>query len=372
MSTRIGILKGDGIGPEIVAATQQVLTATGIDFSWVDLPVSAEAVAKHGHPLPQETVEALREVRVALKGPLMVDRMRGRITCVHRDGSEHVYPSINNAIRRELGLFVNPRPLIGMGPLSGRHAALDVVIMREITEDIYIGWEHQIGDDAAEAIKLTTRTAAERVARFSFEFARRNARRRVSCVHKANVLNYTDGLFLRCCRRVAAEFPDIEFDDCMVDAACYHLVKDPARFDVLVTSNQYGDILSDLGAGLIGSLGLAPGGNIGAETAVFEASHGAAPDIAGKGIANPIAMILSGALMLRHLQRTDAALRVERAVRAVVMEGRVLTPDLGGRATTEEVAAAICKVLAHQGRHAPVALQPSTTASLASIDPPPR
>lgn len=345
---RIGILKGNGIGPEIMAATQQVLEATGRAFTWVEIPIAEEAVARHGHPLPPETVAALREVRVALKGPLIVDKMQGRITCAHADGSEHTYPSLNNAIRRELALFVNPRPLLGMGPaaVSPRHAALDLVIMREITEDVYIGWEHQIGDDAAQAIKLTTRTAARRVARFSFEFARSNGRRRVTCVHKANVLNFTDGLFLRCCREVAGEFPQIAFDDCMVDAACYNLVKAPEKFDVIVTSNQYGDILSDLGAGLIGSLGLAPGANIGPEVAVFEASHGAAPDIAGKGIANPIALILSGALLLRHVGLAAEAGRVERAVRAVVQEGGSLTPDLGGRAGTVELTREICRRLA--------------------------
>ncbi len=338
----IGILKGNGIGPEITAATQRVLTATGRSFTWVDIPIANEAVALHGHPLPQETVEALKAVRVTLKGPLIVDKLQGRLTCVHRDGSEHTYPSLNNAIRRELALFVNPRPILGMGALSGRHASLDMVIMREITEDVYIGWEHQIGDYAAEAIKLTTRAASERVARYSFEFARQNGRKRVTCVHKANVLNYTDGLFLRCCREVAAQFPDIAFDDCMIDAACYHVVKNPTRFDVVVTSNQYGDIFSDLGAGLIGSLGLAPGANIGPEAAVFEASHGAAPDIAGRGIANPIALILSGALLLRHVGLPTEAARVEHAAREVVLAGEVLTPDLGGSATTDQVADAIC------------------------------
>ncbi len=338
----IGILKGNGIGPEIMAATQRVLTATGRSFTWVDIPIADEAVALHGHPLPQETVEALKAVRVALKGPLIVDKLQGRLTCVHRDGSEHTYPSLNNAIRRELALFVNPRPILGMGALSGRHASLDMVIMREITEDVYIGWEHQIGDVAAEAIKLTTRAASERVARYSFEFARQNGRKRVTCIHKANVLNYTDGLFLRCCREVAAQFPDIAFDDCMIDAACYHIVKNPTRFDVVVTSNQYGDIFSDLGAALIGSLGLAPGANIGSETAVFEASHGAAPDIAGQGIANPIALILSGALLLRHVGLAAEALRIERAVRTVILAGQVLSPDLGGKSTTRQVTEAIC------------------------------
>jgi isocitrate dehydrogenase (NAD+) len=338
----VAVIAGNGIGPEITAATQRVLEATGLVFAWVSVAVGEEALAQHGHPLPQESVRRLQEISVALKGPLIVEKLKGRVVCTHDDGSEHVYPSLNNALRRELRLFVNPRPLRGMGAVSGRWADLDVVIMREVTEDVYAGLERAVDGDRAEAIKLTTRGAARRVARFSFEFARRNGRRRVTCVHKANVLGLTDGMFLECCREVAAGYPDIEFDDCMVDAAAYALVKAPGRFDVIVTSNQYGDILSDLGAGLVGSLGLAPGANIGEAGAMFEASHGAAPDIAGRGIANPIALILSGALLLRHVGAVKEAERVETAVRAVVIGGKTLTPDLGGKATTEELTAAIC------------------------------
>ncbi len=339
---RIAVVAGNGIGPEIIAATQRVLVATGLAFEWCPVPVGEDAVALHGHPLPQASVRQLQETGLALKGPLIVEKLLGRVVCTHADGSEHVYPSLNNALRRELRLFVNPRPLRGMGSLSGRWADLDIVIMREVTEDVYAGIERMVGPDRAEAVKLTTRTASLRVARYSFEFARKNRRRRVTCAHKANVLGLTDGLFLRCCREVAAEFPDIAFDDCMIDAAAYALVKTPQRFDVIVTSNQYGDILSDLGAGLVGSLGLAPGANIGEAGAMFEASHGAAPDIAGKGIANPIALILSGALLLRHAGASAEAARIEAAVRAVVVEAKTLTPDLGGKATTDELTAAIC------------------------------
>lgn len=339
---RVAVIAGNGIGPEITAATQRVLEATGLAFEWVPVSVGAEALARHGHPLPPSSVRQLREIGLALKGPLIVEKLEGRIVCVHDDGSEHVYPSLNNALRRELRLFVNPRPVRGMGAISGRWADLDIVIMREVTEDVYAGHERTVDDERAEAIKLTTRTASLRVARYSFEFARKNGRRRVTCAHKANVLGLTDGLFLRCCREIAAEHPDIAFDDCMIDATAYALVKTPGRFDVIVTSNQYGDILSDLAAGLAGSLGLAPGANIGECGAMFEASHGAAPDIAGKGIANPIALILSGALLLRHAGAVADAQRIEAAVRAVVVEGKTLTPDLGGRATTEELTAAIC------------------------------
>jgi Isocitrate/isopropylmalate dehydrogenase len=339
---RIAVVAGNGIGPEITAATQRVLEATGLSFDWVPVAVGDEAVALHGHPLPQESVRRLHEIGVVLKGPLIVEKLKGRIICRHADGTEHVYPSLNNALRRELRLFVNPRPLRGMGTLSSRWADLDIVIMREVTEDVYAGLERTVDEDRSEAIKLTTRSAALRVARYSFEFARKNGRRRVTCAHKANVLGLTDGLFLNCCREVAAEFPDIVFDDCMIDATAYALVKTPQRFDVIVTSNQYGDILSDLGAGLVGSLGLAPGANIGEAGAMFEASHGAAPDIAGKGIANPIALILSGALLLRHVGAVRQAEIVETAVRATVIDGKTLTPDLGGRATTEALTGEIC------------------------------
>jgi isocitrate dehydrogenase (NAD+) len=339
---RVAVVQGNGIGPEITAATQRVLEATGLDFEWVPVAAGEEAMARHGHPLPQESVRTLRDVGVVLKGPLIVEKLKGRVVCRHDDGSDHVYPSLNNALRRELRLFVNPRPLRGMGALSGKWADLDVVIMREVTEDVYAGLERAVDAERAEAIKLTTRTAARRVARYSFEFARKNGRRRVTCAHKANVLGLTDGMFLECCREVASDFPEVTFDDCMIDAMAYALVKTPGRFDVIVTSNQYGDILSDLGAGLVGSLGLAPGANIGEAGAMFEASHGAAPDIAGKGIANPIALILSGALLLRHVGAFDEAERVEAAVRDVVLGGRVLTPDLGGHAGTAELTEAIC------------------------------
>ncbi len=344
---RVAVVAGNGIGPEITAATQRVLEATGLAFDWMPVAVGEAALARHGHPLPQESVRQLQDASLALKGPLLVEKLKGRLVCRHADGSEHVYPSLNNALRRELKLFVNPRPLRGMGAISGRWANLDIVIMREVTEDVYAGVERMADADRAEAIKLTTRPAARRAARYSFEFARKNGRRRVTCAHKANVLGLTDGMFLECCREVAAEYPEIAFDDCMIDAAAYALVKTPERFDVIVTSNQYGDILSDLAAGLVGSLGLAPGANIGEAGAMFEASHGAAPDIAGKGIANPIALILSGAMLLRHVGEVRAAERVEAAVRSVVIEGKTLTPDIGGRATTEAVAAAICERLAN-------------------------
>jgi isocitrate dehydrogenase (NAD+) len=335
---KIGVLKGNGIGPEITEATVTVLSSTGLPLEWVYIPIAGEAIEKYGHPLPPETVQAIRELKYAIKAPLLVNKGEGRLSCVQPDGSEITYPSLNNAIRRELSLFVNPRPIRGIPGISGCYANLDVVVMREVTEDVYIGWEHRIGKTAATAIKLTTHEAAIRVARFSFDYARKNKRKKVSCLHKANVLNYTDGLFLDCCREVAKDYPDVDFDDFMIDSACYTIVRHPEKFDVMVTANQYGDIISDLGGGLVGSLGLAPGANIGVDVAVFEAAHGAAPDIAGKGIANPVALILSGALMLEHIGQTREARAVIEATRSVLGQGKVLTPDLGGNATTMKVA----------------------------------
>ncbi|RMI96590.1 hypothetical protein CDV36_016317 [Fusarium kuroshium] len=339
---RVGIIMGQGIGPEITRATQRVIEATGIPIDWEEVAIADEAVEKYGHPLPPATVKQVRDIGLAIKAPLIVNKLEGRLSCVQNDGSSITYPSLNNAIRRELGLFVNPRPIKGFPRVSGRHEDLDVVIMREVTEDVYIGLEHKIGDDvAAEAIKLTTRAAAIRVARFSFEYARKQGRKRVTCLHKANVLNHTDGLFLRCFQQVSKEYADIVADDMMIDAACYTIVRDPRRFDVIVTSNQYGDIFSDLAAGLAGSLGLAPGANIGDGVAVFEACHGAAPDIAGKGIANPLALVLSGALLLESQGYQKEAEAVRGAISLVLKEERDLTPDLGGTGTTETLTTAV-------------------------------
>ena len=340
---KFGVIEGNGIGPEQVQATKYVLEATGLPIEWVDVPVGSSAMKQYGHPLPQESVQAMKDLKVTLKAPLIVERGQGRVTCIHADGSEHTYPSINNAIRRELKLFVSPRPVRGIPGISGKHSDMDVVIMREITEDIYIGWEHQIGDFAAQAIKLTTREAVTRISKYSFEFARSNNRKKVTCVHKANALSITDAFFLKCFMEVAANYPDIEYDDCFVDAAAYSLVKFPTKFDVIVTANQYGDILSDLAGGLAGSLGLAPGANIGEDASTFEATHGAAPDIAGKGIANPVSLILSGAAMLRHVGWFDAAVKIENSTHLILCEGKVLTPDLGGNATTMQLADAIAK-----------------------------
>lgn len=346
---KIGVLKGNGIGPEIVAAAIQVVDACGLGIEWVNIPIAEEAIEKYGHPVPPEAIQMMRELKVCLKGPITVEKGKGRVTCVQPDGTEQTYPSFNNAIRRELGLFVCPRPSRGIPGISGDHADMDVVILREISEGVYSAIEHKIGNVAAECVKLITKEGAERVARYGFEYARKNHRKKVTCVHKANAISITDGFFLECFNRVAAEYPDIEHDDYFVDATTYYLLKKPEMFDVIVTMNQYGDILSDLCAGLVGSLGLGGGANIGYENAVFEACHGSAPDIAGKGIANPTSLILSSVLMLRHIGKDTAADRIEKAVRKVLIEGTCLTADLGGSATTQEFTDSVIRTLRSEG-----------------------
>lgn len=347
---KIGVLKGNGIGPEIVAAAQYVVDACNLDIEWCDIPIAEAAIEKFGHPVPQESIKMLKDVGIALKGPISVERKLGRVTCIHDDGSEHTYPSFNNAIRRELNLFVCMRPSRGIPGISGAHENMDLVIMRELTEGLYSAVEHRIGDVAAECVKVVTREASERIARHAFEYAKKNSRRKVTCIHKANALSIADGFFLECFQKVAKEFPDIESDDYFVDATTYYLLKKPEMFDVMVMTNQYGDILSDLCAGLVGSLGLGGGANIGLDGAVFEAAHGSAPDIAGKGIANPTSLILSAALMLRHIGEGESAGLVEEATRAVLSRRETLTPDLGGTATTMQFAEAVAKEVGRQGK----------------------
>lgn len=339
---KIGILEGNGIGPEIVAATKRVLDACNLGFEWVPVPIAQEAVERYGTEVPEQSLDLLRELKVAIKGPMSVEKMKGRILFTRKDGTSHIYPSNNNAIRQELNCFACPRPARGIPGISGRYENMDVVIVREISEGIYSAIEHRIqGDMASEAVKLITKAGAERICRWAFEYAIQNHRKKVTCSHKANAISLTDGLFLETFRRVAKDYPQIASEDLMVDATAYYLVKNPERFDVIVTMNQYGDILSDLCAGLIGSLGLGAGANIGQECAIFEACHGSAPDIAGQGIANPTSLILSAVMLLRHIGMPDMADKVEQAVRDVLTEGKILTRDLGGSATTEEFTDAI-------------------------------
>jgi isocitrate dehydrogenase (NAD+) len=325
----VTLIPGDGIGPELAEATRRVLDASGVAFEWEVQDAGQGVMARYGTPLPEHVLESIRRNRVALKGPITTPVGGG-------------FRSVNVAIRQALGLYANLRPARSMKGVRTRFENIDLVIVRENTEDLYAGIEHMVGKDAAESIKIITRAASERVARFAFEYAVANDRRKVTAVHKANIMKLSDGLFLESCRTIAAEYEGrIEFEDRIVDNMCMQLVQKPELYDVLVLPNLYGDIVSDLCAGLVGGLGVAPGANFGTEAAVFEAVHGSAPKYAGLDKANPTALMLSGVLMLKHLGEQAAADRVEAALRAVVAEGRHVTYDLGGTAGTRAYADAI-------------------------------
>jgi isocitrate dehydrogenase (NAD+) len=334
MAHRVTLIPGDGIGPELAEATRRVLDATGIEFEWEVADAGEAMIAAHGTPLPDSVLESIRRNKVALKGPITTPVGEG-------------FRSVNVTLRQALGLYANLRPARSMKGVVTRYDDVDLVIVRENTEDLYAGIEHRVGKDAAESIKIITREASERIARFAFEYAVANGRRKVTAVHKANIMKLSDGLFLESARTVAADYEGrVEFEDRIVDNMCMQLVQKPELYDVLVLPNLYGDIVSDLAAGLVGGLGVAPGANIGTEAAVFEAVHGSAPKYAGLNKANPTALILSGALMLRHLGHPDVAGRLEDALRAVVAEGRSVTYDLGGTAGTSQFADAIIERLA--------------------------
>ncbi|HKG56396.1 MAG TPA: isocitrate/isopropylmalate dehydrogenase family protein [Candidatus Limnocylindrales bacterium] len=338
MSQRVTLIPGDGIGPELAEATRRVLDATGVGFEWEVQEAGEAVIGEHGTPLPDHVLESIRRNRIAIKGPITTPVGEG-------------FRSVNVALRQALNLYANLRPARSIKGLETRYEDVDLVIVRENTEDLYAGIEHMVGRDAAESIKIITREASERIARFAFDYAVANGRRKVTAVHKANIMKLSDGLFLESCRTVAAEYDGrVEFEDRIVDNMCMQLVQKPDLYDVLVLPNLYGDIVSDLAAGLVGGLGVAPGANIGTEAAVFEPVHGSAPKYAGQNKANPTALILSGALMLRHIGRPDAAEGVENAVRDVIAEGRTVTYDLGGTAGTSQFADAVIDRL---GRTAP-------------------
>jgi isocitrate dehydrogenase (NAD+) len=323
MPAKVTLLRGDGIGPEVVDAAVRAIEATGVAIEWDPRPAGAGAVATHGAPLPEQTLQSIRQTRLCLKGPLATPIGGG-------------YSSVNVALRRELDLYANLRPARTFAGLPGRYDKVDLVVVRENTQGAYSGIEHYIDPtrSAAEAIAITTRFGCDRIVRFAFDYARANGRKRVTLVHKANILKMTSGLFLETGREIAKAYPDVEFTDLIVDNTAMQLVRDPTRFDVIVTTNLFGDILSDLTAGLVGGLGLVGGANIGEQAAIFEAVHGTAPDIAGKGVANPTAVMLAGAMMLERMGERDRAARLEGAVRQVIAAGQDLTADLGGRATT--------------------------------------
>jgi len=329
MTHRVTLIPGDGIGPELAEATRRVLDASGVGFEWEVVDAGEAVIAEYGTPLPEHVLASIRKNRVALKGPITTPIGEG-------------FRSVNVTLRQALNLYANVRPARSMAGLESRYENVDLVIVRENTEDLYAGIEHRVGRDAAESIKIITREASERIARYAFDYAVANGRRKVTAVHKANIMKLSDGLFLECCRAVAAEYEGrVAFEDRIVDNMCMQLVQKPEQYDVLVAPNLYGDIISDLAAGLVGGLGVAPGANIGTDAAVFEPVHGSAPKYAGLNRANPTALILSGVLMLRHLGEIEAAERVEDALRTVIAEGRTVTYDLGGTAGTSEFAEAI-------------------------------
>ena len=332
MAHRVTLIPGDGIGPEITEAARRVVNATGVAIEWTEVYAGQDVMAEYGTPLPDNVLVSIRETGIALKGPVTTPVGSG-------------FRSVNVALRQALDLYVNLRPAFTIPGVKSRYEDIDLVIVRENTEDLYAGVEHMVGPDAAESIKIITRRASERVVRFAFEYARAENRGKVTAVHKANILKCSDGLFLESARHVSTEYPDIEFEDRIVDNMCMQLVQKPELYDVLVLPNLYGDIVSDLCAGLVGGLGVAPGANIGDDMAVFEPVHGSAPKYAGKNVANATATILSAALMLRHLKEEEAADRILDAVRAVIGEGKTVTYDLGGDAGTSEMADAIIAAL---------------------------
>ena len=333
MGVPVTLIPGDGIGPSISAATVRVLEAAGAEIDW-DVQVAGMAgVAKFGDPIPDSTLDSIKRTRVALKGPLETPIGEG-------------FRSINVALRKTFDLYANVRPAYSIVP-GGRYQDLDIVMIRENTEGLYVGIEHyiKIGDDpraAAESVALITRAGSERIARYAFEYAVKHHRKKVTLVHKANILKFSQGLFLDCGRMIAREYVGrVEFEERIVDAMAMNLVLTPERFDVIVTTNLFGDILSDQISGLVGGLGLAPGANVGLHGAIFEAVHGTAPDIAGKGVANPGALMLAGCMLLEHLGQGERSLRVRRAIEGVIKEGKTVTRDLGGTSSTDEFTDAI-------------------------------
>ena len=331
MSYSVTLIPGDGIGPELADATRTVLEATGVRFEW-DVQEAGEAtIEREGTPLPDRVIDSIRTNGVALKGPITTPVGAG-------------FRSVNVGLRQALELYANVRPARTMKGVESRYDDVDLVVVRENTEDLYAGIEHRVGADAAESIKIITRAASQRIARYAFDYAVANGRQKVTAVHKANIMKLSDGLFLESCQQVARDYEGrVEFEDRIVDNMCMQLVQKPDLYDVLVLPNLYGDIVSDLAAGLVGGLGVAPGANIGEKAAVFEPVHGSAPKYAGQNKANPTALILSGALMLRHLGEIDRADAVESAVRDVIAAGETVTYDLGGTAGTREFGEAVAR-----------------------------
>jgi isocitrate dehydrogenase (NAD+) len=326
----VSLIRGDGIGPEIADATLEMMEAAGAKLRYEEVLAGVAALPTHHDPLPEETLKSIEKTKVALKGPLSTPKGTG-------------FRSVNVALRQHFDQYVNLRPAYSIEGVPSRYQQVDLVTVRENTEDIYAGIEHFVGPgrSAAESIAVITRHGSERIVRYAFEYARKHGRKKVSIIHKANILKMTNGLFLEVAKEVAAKYPDIQSDDVIVDAACMKLVLYPERFDVIVTMNLFGDILSDLIAGLIGGLGVSPGANLGERAAIFEAVHGSAPDIAGQGIANPTALALAAAMLLEHVGQGDAATRLRRALMASLRAPETRTVDVSGSANTKRFTQAV-------------------------------
>ena len=332
MSHTITLIAGDGIGPEVTDAVLRILHVAGVKIDWDRQDAGITAFERHRTALPVELLDSVKRTRIALKGPVTTPIGEG-------------FTSVNVGLRKALDLYANLRPVWSLPGVQSRFSGIDLVIVRENTEDLYSGLEHEVVPGVIESLKIITEKASRRIAEFAFTHARRHGRKKVTAIHKANIMKLGDGLFIRTSRDVARQFTDITYDEKIVDATCMLLVMKPETFDVMVMPNLYGDIVSDLCAGLVGGLGVVPGANLGLESAVFEAVHGSAPDIAGKNLANPTALLLSALLMLRHIGEDEAAGRIERALYAVLERGTVRTRDLGGTSSTTEFTAAICAAI---------------------------
>jgi isocitrate dehydrogenase (NAD+) len=332
MKHKITLIPGDGIGPEVTAATLKVVEAAGLDVEWETINAGADAFETHGQYLPDELLSSIQRTRVAIKGPISTPIGKG-------------FSSINVALRKALTLYANFRPIKTLPGVKTRFDDVDIIVVRENTEDLYSGLEHVVVPGVVESLKIITAEASTRIARFAFEYARKHGRKKVTSVHKANIMKLSDGLFLECVRNVAQVYPEITYEEMIVDNTCMQMVLDPQQFDVMLLENLYGDIVSDLGAGLVGGLGLVPGANLGDKCAIFEPVHGSAPKIAGKNLANPTAMLLSAVLMFQHLGEGEKAASIASAVEKVFASGRVRTRDLGGDASTTQFADAVVQHL---------------------------
>jgi isocitrate dehydrogenase (NAD+) len=332
MRHKVTVIPGEGIGPEVAAATRRIIDAVGVHIEWEELSARTDSATEAGQLVNQAAIESVRRNHVALKGPTGTAIAGGA-------------PSVNVALRKTLDLYANLRPVKNLPGVTSRFENVDIVLVRENTEDLYSGLEHEVVPGVVESLKIITERASTRIARFAFEYAKRSGRKKIHAIHKANIMKLSDGLFLKSVRAVAERYKDIEYKELIVDNACMQMVLNPQQFDMLLLPNLYGDVMSDLAAGLVGGLGVVPSGNIGDECAMFEAVHGTAPDIAGKGLANPTALLMSGIMMLDHLGERPAARRIAAALERVYREGKHATRDLGGRATTQQFTDAVISAL---------------------------